>query len=118
MCKRSVDRANRWTEFSGSRLHERPGFTSCRRFFDVHYVDPQFVPGLDGVHRLSRQELALCVVRFHHVEKYIPEFVWFDNFIKILTNSLAPENYNFWRLLLFNVVWTVVNVLFHVILGY
>ncbi len=50
-------------------------------------------------------------------EKYAPPFVGLDNFIKILTNSLALENYNFWRLLLFNLVWTVVNVSFHVGLG-
>jgi arabinogalactan oligomer/maltooligosaccharide transport system permease protein len=39
------------------------------------------------------------------------------NFIKILTNNLALENYNFWRLLAFNITWTVVNVFFHVSLG-
>jgi len=39
------------------------------------------------------------------------------NFIKILTNNLALENYDFWRLLAFNITWTVVNVMFHVGLG-
>jgi arabinogalactan oligomer/maltooligosaccharide transport system permease protein len=39
------------------------------------------------------------------------------NFIKILTNHLAIENYDFWRLLGFNITWTVVNVIFHVSLG-
>jgi arabinogalactan oligomer/maltooligosaccharide transport system permease protein len=34
-----------------------------------------------------------------------------------LTNNLAIENYNFGRLLLFNIVWTVSNVVLHVILG-
>jgi len=50
-------------------------------------------------------------------DKYAPAFVGLDNFVKIVTNSLAIENYNFWRLLLFNVTWTVVNVFFHVSLG-
>jgi len=49
--------------------------------------------------------------------KYAPPFVGLDNYVKILTNSLAIENYDFWRLMLFNVTWTVVNVLFHVSLG-
>jgi arabinogalactan oligomer/maltooligosaccharide transport system permease protein len=51
-------------------------------------------------------------------EKYAPPFVGFDNYVKILTNNLAGvENYNFWRLLLFNITWTVVNVAFHVAIG-
>lgn len=50
-------------------------------------------------------------------EKYAPNIVGLDNFIKILTSSLAIENYNFGRLLAFNLVWTVTNVVFHVVLG-
>lgn len=50
-------------------------------------------------------------------EKYAPPIVGLDNFVKIVTNNLAIENYDFWRLLLFNVTWTVVNVFFHVLLG-
>jgi arabinogalactan oligomer / maltooligosaccharide transport system permease protein len=50
-------------------------------------------------------------------DKYAPTFVGLQNFVKIITNQLAIENYNFGRLLLFNVTWTVSNVLFHVILG-
>lgn len=46
-------------------------------------------------------------------DKWVP----FGNFIKILTNNLAIENYDFWRLLLFNFTWTIVNVAFHVALG-
>jgi arabinogalactan oligomer/maltooligosaccharide transport system permease protein len=50
-------------------------------------------------------------------EKYAPAIVGLQNYVKILTNNLAIENYDFWRLLLFNVTWTVVNVVFHVVLG-
>ena len=50
-------------------------------------------------------------------EKYLPTFVGLQNYVKILTNTLAIENYDFWRLLLFNVTWTVTNVAFHVVLG-
>jgi arabinogalactan oligomer/maltooligosaccharide transport system permease protein len=50
-------------------------------------------------------------------EKYAPPFIGLENYVKILTNTLAIENYDFWRLLLFNIVWTVSNVFFHVFLG-
>jgi arabinogalactan oligomer/maltooligosaccharide transport system permease protein len=50
-------------------------------------------------------------------EKYGPPIVGLQNYVKILTNDLAIENYDFWGLLLFNVTWTVVNVIFHVGLG-
>jgi arabinogalactan oligomer/maltooligosaccharide transport system permease protein len=50
-------------------------------------------------------------------EQFAPEFVGLDNFVKVLTSSLAIENYDFVRLLSFNIVWTVVNVFFHVSLG-
>jgi arabinogalactan oligomer/maltooligosaccharide transport system permease protein len=50
-------------------------------------------------------------------EKFTPAWVGLQNYIKILTGDLAIENYDFGRLLLFNVTWTVVNVVFHVSLG-
>ena len=50
-------------------------------------------------------------------EKYAPPFVGLDNYVKIITSNLAIENYNFWHLLRFNITWTVVNVVFHVVLG-
>lgn len=49
--------------------------------------------------------------------RYAPPFVGLDNFFRILTNQLNIENYDFWRLLLFNITWTVSNVFFHVVLG-
>jgi arabinogalactan oligomer/maltooligosaccharide transport system permease protein len=49
--------------------------------------------------------------------KYAPPFVGLDNYIKILNSQLAIENYDFQRLLAFNVAWTVSNVFFHVALG-
>jgi arabinogalactan oligomer/maltooligosaccharide transport system permease protein len=50
-------------------------------------------------------------------EKYMPDYVALDNFIKILTSDLAIENYNFLRLLAFNLVWTFANIIPHVALG-
>lgn len=49
--------------------------------------------------------------------KFAPNFVGISNFQKILTNQLGIADYNFGRLLLFNIVWTVVNIIFHVSLG-
>ncbi len=47
-----------------------------------------------------------------------PDFVGFRNFVRILTNDMpAIQYYDFGRLLLFNVVWTVSNVFLHVVLG-
>ncbi|HKJ25999.1 MAG TPA: sugar ABC transporter permease [Anaerolineales bacterium] len=49
--------------------------------------------------------------------QFAPPMVGLDNFVKVLTSSLAIENYDFVRLLTFNIVWTLVNVFFHVGLG-
>lgn len=49
--------------------------------------------------------------------KFKPDFVGIDNFVKIITSQLGLVNYDFGRLLLFNVVWTLVNIIFHVSLG-
>lgn len=50
-------------------------------------------------------------------QNFAPPMVGFENFIRVLTSSLAIENYDFVRLLTFNIVWTVANVFFHVTLG-
>lgn len=50
-------------------------------------------------------------------EKYAPEIVGLQNYIKVLTSNLAIENYDFIRLLVFNVIWTLSNIVFHVGLG-
>src|SRR5438067_10161332 len=46
-----------------------------------------------------------------------PDWVWFDNYWKIVTNDLALTNYDFWRLLEFNLFWALSNVVIHVVLG-
>jgi arabinogalactan oligomer/maltooligosaccharide transport system permease protein len=50
-------------------------------------------------------------------EKYAPALVGLENYVKVITSSLAIENYDFIRLLSFNIIWTVANVTFHVVLG-
>ena len=49
--------------------------------------------------------------------QFAPSLVGLQNFIDILQNNLAITNYNFGRLLLFNIVWTIANLVFHVGLG-
>lgn len=45
------------------------------------------------------------------------EFVGFDNYVRIFRGDLPIPNFNFWRVLGFNITWTIVNVVFHVIIG-
>ena len=48
-----------------------------------------------------------------------PAFVGLGNYISILTGELAQvlSGFEFWRILLFNLLWTLVNVFFHVAIG-
>jgi len=46
-----------------------------------------------------------------------PEFVGLANFWRILTNDLGIANFNFYRILGFNITWTVANVVLHVVIG-
>ena len=46
-----------------------------------------------------------------------PEFVGFDNYIRIFLNQLALPNFNFLGTLLFNLWWALSNVTIHLILG-
>lgn len=64
-------------------------------------------------------ELYLSFTNYslRHLRGRTPDWVWFDNYIKILRNDLPLTNFNFWRIFGFNVVWTVTNVALHVVLG-
>lgn len=44
-------------------------------------------------------------------------FVGLDNFRKVLTDGLNIPNYNFFPLLGFNIMWTLINVTFHAGIG-
>jgi arabinogalactan oligomer / maltooligosaccharide transport system permease protein len=46
-----------------------------------------------------------------------PPFVGLDNYVDILASNLAIPNFNFLRLILFNLWWAFSNVVVHVILG-
>jgi len=44
-------------------------------------------------------------------------YVGLENFRQVLNNQINVVNYDFFPLLGFNIVWTVINVAFHVIIG-
>ena len=46
-----------------------------------------------------------------------PNFVGFDNYVRIATSKLQIPNFEFGRLVLFNLWWALSNVVIHVILG-
>lgn len=46
-----------------------------------------------------------------------PDWIWFQNFARTLFTGLPLANYSFGRILVFNLVWTFVNVFFHVVIG-
>lgn len=48
-----------------------------------------------------------------------PSFIGLQNYITILTGQLGKvlAGFDFWRILLFNLVWTFINLFFHVSIG-
>jgi len=48
-----------------------------------------------------------------------PEFIGLQNYLSIIGGGLASvlSGFDFWRILLFNVIWTAVNLVFHVSIG-
>lgn len=63
------------------------------------------------------QNLRFNIFKPETWEQFAPTFVGLQNYVKILTSQLAIADYNFLRLLSFNIIWTVTNVFFHVSLG-
>ncbi len=46
-----------------------------------------------------------------------PAYVGFDNYVRILNNDIVIPNFNFLRILTFNLFWAFTNVVIHVVLG-
>ena len=46
-----------------------------------------------------------------------PNFVGIDNYVRILTTNLNIPNYDFGRIIVFNLFWALSNVIIHVVLG-
>jgi len=45
------------------------------------------------------------------------DWVGLRNYERILRNQVPLPNFDFWHILAFNIVWTISNVFFHVIIG-
>lgn len=61
--------------------------------------------------------LAFTDFQLKHLRLMNPDYVGFQNFIQVIGSGLPVTNYNFWRILVFNLVWTATNVFLHVALG-
>lgn len=46
-----------------------------------------------------------------------PDYVGLDNYTNIIASQLAIPNYNFLRLIIYNIFWAVSNVAIHLVLG-
>ncbi len=46
-----------------------------------------------------------------------PDYVGLDNYIRILNNNIVIPNFDFARILTFNLFWAFTNVVFHVVFG-
>lgn len=61
--------------------------------------------------------MAFTDYAIKHLRKNNPSFVGVDNFVQIATNQTFIENFDFWRILTFDLVWTFSNIFIHVITG-
>lgn len=46
-----------------------------------------------------------------------PNWVWLSNYVNVIVKGLPVTNYDFLRILVFNLFWTFVNVFLHVAIG-
>jgi arabinogalactan oligomer/maltooligosaccharide transport system permease protein len=52
-----------------------------------------------------------------HLRLQNPDVIGLQNYIRVIASGLPVPNFNFARILVFNLFWTVVNVFFHVAIG-
>jgi arabinogalactan oligomer/maltooligosaccharide transport system permease protein len=108
---------------AGSAQAERPGwFNRLRKSGTPYYylIPAAVVMGIITFYPLAFQvwmsftNYGLANLR---ITAPPPQFVGLDNYIKILTNDLPLQNFNFLNMLAFNLFWTFSNVIFHLVLG-
>jgi arabinogalactan oligomer/maltooligosaccharide transport system permease protein len=61
--------------------------------------------------------LSVTDFALKHLRLLNPNFVGLDNFVSVLVSGLPVTNYDFSRILVFNLFWTFVNVFLHVAIG-
>ena len=74
-----------------------------------HHLLPARVPDLDVLHGLRPEEPEGGGAR--------AELVGLDNYGRILDNNIVIPNFDFLRILVFNLWWALSNVVIHVVLG-
>lgn len=61
--------------------------------------------------------MSVTDFQLKHLRLLNPGYVGLDNFVNVLVRGLPVTNYDFLRLLVFNLVWTFINVFLHVTIG-
>jgi arabinogalactan oligomer/maltooligosaccharide transport system permease protein len=61
--------------------------------------------------------LSITDFQLKHLRLMNPDYVGLDNFVQVIASGLPVTNYNFLRILVFNLFWTFVNVFLHVTIG-
>jgi len=61
--------------------------------------------------------LSITDFALKHLRAMNPSYVGLDNYINVLVRGLPVTNYDFTRILIFNLFWTFVNVFLHVSIG-
>jgi arabinogalactan oligomer / maltooligosaccharide transport system permease protein len=61
--------------------------------------------------------LSFTDYRLRNLRGRTPDWIWFRNYERILKNELPLTEFNFWRILGFNITWTITNVILHVVIG-
>lgn len=61
--------------------------------------------------------LSLTDFELRNLRLLNPNFVGLQNYLRVVITGLPVTNYDFWRILIFNLFWTVVNVTLHVTIG-
>jgi len=61
--------------------------------------------------------LSITDFALKHLRAMNPDYVGLDNYINVLVRGLPVTNYDFTRILIFNLFWTFVNVFLHVSIG-
>ena len=99
----------------------KSGFWS--RFPDVRlaflYILPAFVVMAFITFYPIAYQFWLSITDFElkHLRLMNPDYVGLQNYIRVIVSGLPVTNYDFWRILVFNLFWTFVNVFLHVSLG-
>jgi arabinogalactan oligomer/maltooligosaccharide transport system permease protein len=61
--------------------------------------------------------MSITDFQLKHLRLMNPDYIGLDNFVNVLVRGLPVTNYDFLRILVFNLFWTFINVFLHVAIG-